>query len=249
MSRDNLLSHFYEKPSLWGGALNTPCSSFAKGPRFLNMVMTFDLTPLSHYNTITEPRARFLLPLMKGLFIDFPSHIIAPTINIYRDITTCDKLVFPSTIMQILMHFFIPIHLSPLFTIIGVISAGSIRRSEAQLQSKRPRVETTDPIVPIVPPSFALTYSTPSSSAAGGVTLKAIMEQLQRMHADFSGRLDFLTNEMCQMNTRVGHIAHQQARMAGLTPSPSPSLEAFPNVNDDKDDADSSNDDEMTTSQ
>ena len=37
--------------------------------------------------------------------------------------------------------------------------------------------------------------------------------------------------------------------MVGLAPSPSPSLEAFPNVNDDKDDADSSNDDEMTTSQ
>ena len=57
MSRDDLLSHFFEKPSLWGGALNTPCSSFAKGPRFLDMVMKFDLTPLSYYNSITEPRA------------------------------------------------------------------------------------------------------------------------------------------------------------------------------------------------
>jgi len=57
MSRDDLLSHFCEKPSLWGGALNTPCSSFAKGPRFLNMVMKFDLTPLSYYNSIIERRA------------------------------------------------------------------------------------------------------------------------------------------------------------------------------------------------
>ena len=145
---------------------------------------------------------------MEGLFIDFLSHFIVPIIDVYRDITTCDKLVFPLTITRILMHFFIPIPLFPLFTIIGVISAGSIRRSEAQLQSKRPRVETTDPIVPIVPPSFALTYSTPSSSVAGGVTLEAIMEQLKQMHADFSGRLDFLTDEMCQMNPRVGHIAH-----------------------------------------
>ena len=37
--------------------------------------------------------------------------------------------------------------------------------------------------------------------------------------------------------------------MAGLTPSPSPSPEASPNVDDDKDDVESSNDDEMTTSQ
>ena len=33
--RDKLLSHFCETPSIWGGKLNTPCSGFAKGPRFL----------------------------------------------------------------------------------------------------------------------------------------------------------------------------------------------------------------------
>ena len=37
-----------------GGKLDTSCLSFAKGPRFLNMVMTFTLTPLSHYNSITS---------------------------------------------------------------------------------------------------------------------------------------------------------------------------------------------------
>ena len=53
VSRDEVLSHFYEMPSSWGGKQNTPCSGFAKGPRFLNMVMGFTLTPLSHYNSIT----------------------------------------------------------------------------------------------------------------------------------------------------------------------------------------------------
>ena len=47
------------------------------------------------------------------------------------------------------------------------------------------------------------------------------------------------------MNTEVGRIACRQARMVGLTPSPSPSLMALP---DDEDDANSSGDDEMTTS-
>ena len=42
-----------------------------------------------------------------------------------------------------------------------------------------------------------------SSSSVAGVTLEAIMAQLQRMDA----RLDSLTNEMCQVNTRVNHIA------------------------------------------
>ena len=43
VSKGELLSHFSETPSTWGGKLNTPCSSFAKGMRFFNMVMTFTL--------------------------------------------------------------------------------------------------------------------------------------------------------------------------------------------------------------
>ena len=57
VSKDELLSLFCETPSSWGDSQNIPCSAFAKGPKFLNMVMTFILYPLSHYNTITESRA------------------------------------------------------------------------------------------------------------------------------------------------------------------------------------------------
>ena len=46
-------------------------------------------------------------------------------------------------------------------------------------------------------------------------------------------RLDYLTDEMCQMNTRVGRIARRQARMVGFTPSPFPSLEALVDEDDD----------------
>ena len=49
MSRDELLSHFCETPSTWGEQ-NTPCSGFAKGLRFLNMVMTF--THTQHANSL-----------------------------------------------------------------------------------------------------------------------------------------------------------------------------------------------------
>ena len=64
VSRDELMSSFCERPTTWGKRLFTPCRPFAKGPRFMNMVMTFVLYPLSHYNSITEPRARFLLSLL-----------------------------------------------------------------------------------------------------------------------------------------------------------------------------------------
>jgi len=90
----------------------------------------------------------------------------------------------------------------------GVISAGSVRQSDAQLRLKRPQVETTDPAAFVVPPSSSTPSTSASSSSTAGVTLDAIMEQLQRMHAEFGGRLDYLIDEMCQMNTRIRRIAH-----------------------------------------
>ena len=55
VSKDELISTFCERPSDWGDRQFTPCSTFAKGPRFMNIVMTFVLHPLSYYNSITKP--------------------------------------------------------------------------------------------------------------------------------------------------------------------------------------------------
>ena len=63
------------------------------------------------------------------------------------------------------------------------------------------------------------------------------MAQLQRMDA----RLDILSDELCQVNTCVGHIAQWQARLGGFVESPSPSPEAS---EDEDDDGDSNNDDD-----
>ena len=76
MSKDKLSFLFYETPSSWGDHQNTPYSGFVKGLRFLNMVMTFILHPLSHYNSIIEPHARLLLSFLEDISIDFPSHFI-----------------------------------------------------------------------------------------------------------------------------------------------------------------------------
>ena len=107
MSKDELMSLFCEAPSYWGERQNTLCSGFVKDPRFLNMVMTFVLYPLSHYNSITEHRAQFLLSLLEGLTIDFPSHFILFLIDVYKDIATRNKLIFPSIITRILHHAFV----------------------------------------------------------------------------------------------------------------------------------------------
>ena len=87
----------------------------------MNMVMTFVLHPLSHYNFIIEPRARFLLSLIEHLTIDFPSHFILSLIDVYKDTTTHDKLIFASAITWILCHFSIPFPSSDHFSVICAI--------------------------------------------------------------------------------------------------------------------------------
>ena len=78
-----LASLFCEKAMLWGGTLNFSITEFAKDPRILNMLMTFVITPRLHYDTITKPYAHFLLSLMEGLSIDFPSHMIVSILDCY----------------------------------------------------------------------------------------------------------------------------------------------------------------------
>ena len=95
------------------------------------MVMTFVLHPLSHYNSIIEPRARFLLFLIEDLIINFPSQFILSLIDVYRDTVTRDKLIFPSAIMRIIHHSFIPYPESSHFTNMGAVSEVSIRWSKA----------------------------------------------------------------------------------------------------------------------
>ena len=127
MSKNKLMSRFCETPSSWGNLQNTPCSAFVKGPRFLNMVMTFSLHPLSHHNIIIEPRTLFLLSLLEGLTIDFPTHFILSLIDVYKDTTTHDKLIFPSAITQILHHASVSYLESPRFSVMCDIDATTIR--------------------------------------------------------------------------------------------------------------------------
>ena len=61
------------------------------------------------------------------------------------------------------------------------------------------------------------------------------MAQLVRMDA----RLDTLSDELCQVNTRLGRITRQQAVMGGFTTSSSPS----PQASEDESDDDGSGDD------
>ena len=233
VSKDELSFLFCETTSSWGDHQNTPCSSFAKGLRFLNMVMTFILHPLSHYNTITESRARFLLSLIKDISIDFLSHFILSLIDVYRDTTTRDMLIFPLAIMRILRQFSVSFLASPPFSVIGNIDRATVRRSEAQLWLRRPWTEI------VAPPTSTTPSTSAPSSSVNGVTLKAIMAHLVRMDAC----LDTLSDELCQVNSCVGRIAWRQAVMGGFTMASFPSPATSEDDDNDSDDNDADEDD------
>ena len=139
VSRDELMSAFCEHPSAWDERLFTPCRPFAKDLRYMNIVMTFVLHPLSHFNSIIEPRARFLLSLLEDISVNFPSCFILSLIDVYMDTATHHKLIFPSVIMRLLHHFSFPFPVSPYFSIMGTINAATIRQSEAQLRPRQPQ--------------------------------------------------------------------------------------------------------------
>ena len=196
MSKDKLKSAFCEHPSDWGEWQFTYYSNFAKGPRFLNMVMNFVLHPFSHYNSITKSRARFLLSLLEHFTKDFPSHFIFSILDVYKDSASRDKIIFPSAITRILRHFSVPFPMFDHFSYMYAIDYATIKHSKVQFRSRQSRLAA--------PPSCSAPYrsapstSTPSSSLSD-VSLGNIMAQHQRMDA----HLDTLFTELYQVNVRV----------------------------------------------
>ena len=240
VSWDELMSSFCEHPIAWVKCLFTPCRPFAKGPRFMNMVMTFVLHPLSHYNSITEPRARFLLFFLEHLTIDFPSHFILSIIDVHLDLASRDKLIFLSTITRILRHFSVPFPSSDHFSIMCAIDYATVKRSEAQFRSRQ-----TDSATPSSrsAPSWSIAFASAPSSF-GDVSLGDVMVQLQCMDA----RLDTLSTELYQVNVRVGRIARRQADVGDFAPEPilSPPHPIASDSDAEKDDDDDGDDDDAS---
>ena len=206
----------------------------------MNMVITFVLHPFSHYNSITEPRARFLLSLLEYLTIDFSSHFILSIIDVHLDSASRDNLIFPSAITRILRHFSVPFPFSDHFTIMCAIDYTTVKHSEAQFWSWR--LDSIAPSSRFAPSHSAPSASVPSSS--GNVSLGDVMTQLQCMDAC----LDTLSMELYQLNVCVGRIVRRQASMGGFaleaTPSPPPLMASdFEDEDDDDGDDDDAFDD------
>ena len=200
----------------------------------MNMVMTFALHLLSHYDSITKPRTRFLLSLLEHLTIDFPSHFILFIIDVHLNSASRDKLIFPSAIIRILRHFSIPFSSSDHYIVMCAIDYTTIKCREAQFRSRQSNLATPSSC-------FAPSRSAPSTSAfssSGDVSLGDVMAQLQCMDA----RLDTLSTELYQVNVRVDRITRRQVTMGDFAPEPTPSPP--PPVALDFDDDDDGDDDD-----
>ena len=138
------------------------------------MVITFVLHPFFHYNSITEPCARFLLFLLEHLTTDFPSHFILSTMDVHLNSASRDKLIFPFAIAGILCHLSILLLVSDPFSFICAIDYATIKCSEAQFRSRQ--TDSTPSICP-TPSRSAQSTSAPISSTSD-VSLEDIMVQL-----------------------------------------------------------------------
>ena len=208
----------------------------------MNMVMTFVLHPLSHYNSITESCARFLLSLLKHLTINFPCHFILSIINVHLDSASCNKLIFPSAITRILRHFSVLFPCFDHFSIMCALDYAIVKCSEAQFRSRQS--DSTTPSSCSAPSWSTPSASVPSSS--GDVSSGDVMAQLQRIDA----HLDTLSTKLYKVNVRVGYIARRQVTMGSFAPEPTP-LPLHPvasdsDVEDDDDDDDDGDEDDAS---
>ena len=137
----------------------------------MNMVMTFVLHPLSHYNSIIELCAQFLLSLLEHLTINFSSHFILSIIDVHLDSASRDKLIFSSAITRILRHFSVHFPSADLFTVTCAINYATVKRSEAQFRSWQS--DSAAPSSRSASSCFAPSISAPSSS--GDVSLRDVM--------------------------------------------------------------------------
>ena len=75
VSKDEMISAFCKCHSNWGDRQFTPCKAFAKGPRFINMVMTFVLQP-SLTITLSQSLVLDFLFLFLSISLQFFLHIL-----------------------------------------------------------------------------------------------------------------------------------------------------------------------------
>ena len=102
--RDNMMELFCGKPIAWGTKKSNPTTEFTCEAHIFNLVMSHNLLPVSHRNTLGLRRAQFLYALMTGVTIDLPSVICNSFITMHHSKDASLSLIHPCAITRILTH-------------------------------------------------------------------------------------------------------------------------------------------------
>ena len=115
-----------------------------------------------------------MLSLLEHLTIDFPSHFILSIIDVYLDLASRDKFIFPSAIKRILRHSSVPFPSFDHFIVMCAIDYATVKHSEAQFRSWQ--LDSVAPSSRSAPSRF--TPSASAYSSSGDVSLGDVMVQL-----------------------------------------------------------------------
>uniref|UniRef100_A0A2N9ERH9 Putative plant transposon protein domain-containing protein n=1 Tax=Fagus sylvatica TaxID=28930 RepID=A0A2N9ERH9_FAGSY len=101
---DTIMSYFSEETIAWGSSSKCGSQSFTAKTRVFNLIMSFNILPLSHWNTLSKSRARFLYAFMKGVSIDLPSVICREMIEMHHCKDTASLLNYPCLITRLFTY-------------------------------------------------------------------------------------------------------------------------------------------------
>jgi hypothetical protein len=136
---DVMISHFCGKPMAWGSSKTITTKSFTDESHMYNLIMCFNLFSLSHRNTITKARAKFLYAFMTKVSIDLSSIICKSLIEMHKYENKMSHLIYPCLITRLFTHLkiTIPSNIPQLPQSTKPIGKSSIKRMVGQLKKDK----------------------------------------------------------------------------------------------------------------
>lgn len=137
-SDNEMISYFCGMPMEWGSTKTITTKCFTPESRLYNLIMCFNLLPLSHRNTVTKERAKFLYAFMKKVSIDLPSVLYKSLIEMHECEDKMTKLIHPCLITRLFTYLNIKIPSTiPQFPLSAKpINDHSMKRMSGQLKEK-----------------------------------------------------------------------------------------------------------------
>ena len=134
---DKMISYFCGKPMEWGSNKTITTKCFTNESCLYNLIMCFNLLPLSYRNTVIKERAKFLYAFMKKVSIDLLSVLRKSLIELHEYEDKMTHLIYPCLITRLLTHLkiTIPSNIPQLPLLAKPISNHSIKRMDGQLRS------------------------------------------------------------------------------------------------------------------